>query len=47
VVVAVFDDGPYVDVVEVIIDEEDDEESGEFIEELDDRTEPLAFRIMS
>jgi hypothetical protein len=42
VVVAVFDDGPYVDVVEGIIDEPNDEESGELIEELDDRTEPLA-----
>jgi hypothetical protein len=46
VVVAVFIDGPYVDVVEGVIDESDDEESGKLIEEPDDRTEPLAFGIM-
>jgi hypothetical protein len=47
-VVAMFDDGPYVDeVVEGIIDEADDEEDGKLIEELNDRTEPLAFGIMS
>jgi hypothetical protein len=44
VVVAVFDDGPYIDeVIEGIIDEVDDEGSGELVEELDDRTEPLPF----
>jgi hypothetical protein len=48
VVVAVLDDGPYIDdVVKGIIDEADDEESGKLIDELDDRTEPLAFGIMS
>jgi hypothetical protein len=48
VVVAVFDDAPYVDeAVEGKIDEAENEESGEFIEELDARTEPLAFGIMS
>jgi hypothetical protein len=34
-------------VVEDIIDEADDEEDGELIEELNDRTEPLTFGIMS
>jgi hypothetical protein len=44
VVVAVFDEGQYIDeVVEGIIGEADDEESGELIEELDDRTEPPPF----
>ena len=34
-------------MVEDIIDEADDEEDGELIEELNDRTEPLTFGIMS
>lgn len=43
-----FDDGPYVDEpVEGTVDEADDDESGELVEELDGRIEPLAFGIMS